>query len=433
MLVRKCLSLYLALLMDAADEWNYETTSAIAVAILAVMFGGAIIKETSKLLSCLLALGLISFVGTKARRCMYGGLSITGVLLAPCMAFLDLPFVWCAASFSFREFIQDERIMLEGMRDLHPAGGGPSKCRKLWKYDGPHGSGDVQLFRLVEKPEGKVWEPQKFVAPATAWVYYLDELQDGTTMNAETCVTQLYRSLWTFTVGACGAVGSTGIAMWIAWRSSDSVYARLVGICLVVLRCWVALWRWIADLLMSNHHRGAWFRRGTSPGGAMISCKDYRRLCGLNAFPNAELPQSFSSQTPGMQMKMVSFVVSQRTARLFQSWWLDWCADHFEVRYPNEGPTVELDVRVGNKSHIVAAPEYVADGLRTGTKNHRELTWLGVIATVTYAGLVVIQFLLFVSYGMSGVSASLWGAATVAGVVVNAWLRGFPMVSSGIT
>jgi hypothetical protein len=220
--------------------------------------------------------------------------------------------------------------------------------------------------------------------------------------------------------------------MWIAWRSSDSAGARLVGICLVVLRCWVVLWRWTADLLMSNHHRGAWFRRGTSPGGAMISCKDYRRLCGLDTFPQAELPQSFSSQTPGMQMKMVSLVVSQRIARLFQSRWLDWCANHFEVRYPNEGPTVELDVRVGNKSHMVAAPEYIADGLCTGTKNHRELTWLGVIATVMYAILVLIQFGVFVSDGMSGVSASLWSAATAAGVVATAWLRGFPMVCSGI-
>jgi hypothetical protein len=88
--------------------------------------------------------------------------------------------------------------MLEGMRDLHPTGGF-SKVRYIWKYDGPHGSGNVQLFRRV----GEIWEPQEFVAPDTAWVYYLDELQPEATMTADTCVIQLYRSLWTFILGAC--------------------------------------------------------------------------------------------------------------------------------------------------------------------------------------------------------------------------------------
>jgi hypothetical protein len=416
----------------ASSRWNYEATVAIAVAALAILLGDTLINNTPKFLSCLSALGLLTFVATKARRCMYGGASILGVILLPCAAFLDLFFVWCAASFSFREFIQDERIMLEGMRDLHPAGGGFSKVRDIWKYDGPHGSGDVQLFRRVDKLGGAIWEPQKFVAPATAWVYYLDELQDEATMTADTCVTQLYRSLWTFILGACGAVCSMGIGMWIAWVNSHSGHVRLVGICLTVLRTMVVLWRWVSDLIMSNHHRGAWLRHKTFPGAATISCKEYRRLTELDAFPDAEFPESFPFQTPGKQMKTLSYVVSQRMARFFQSRVIDWWANYFEVRYPMEEPPVELDVRVGDKSHKVTAPPYVADGLCTGTNEHRGLTWLGMIGTVTYAALVVTQFVLFVSNCMSVVSGSLWGAATAAGIVVTAWLTGFPLVCSGV-
>ena len=415
-------------LIEVAGRWNYEATAAITVTVLAIVLGDTIISNTPKLLGCLSALGLLTFVATKARRCTYGGLSLLGVILFPCAAFLDLFFVWCAASFSFREFIQDERIMLECMRDLHPTGGF-SKVRDIWKYDGPHGSGNVQLFRRV----GEIWEPQKFVAPDTAWVYYLDELQPEATMTADTCVIQLYRSLWTFILGACGAVCSMGMGMWVAWVSSHSGLIRLVGICLTVLRTMVVLWRWVADLIMSNHHRGAWLRDKTFPGAATISCKEYRQLNELDAFPNAEFPKSFPlQQTPGEQMKTLSYVVSQRMARFLQSRVIDWWANNFEVRYPLEEPLVELDVRVGDKSHKVTAPQYIADGLCTGTNEHSGLSWLGLIVTVSYAALVVTQFVLFISNCISVISCLLWSAATVAGIVVTAWLRGFPLVCSGV-
>jgi hypothetical protein len=355
----------------------------------------------------LLALGLLAFNATKARRCMFGGLSMFGMLFLPCAAFLDLEIVWCSASFSLRDFTQEERLIPEGMRDLHPAGGGASKRRIVWKYDGPHGTGDVKLFRLVEEP-GEVWERQEFIAPAAAWVFYLDELHDEATMNAETCVIQLYRSLWIYNVGFCVGLFSMGIGMLIAWMSSASLEIRLVGMCLAVLRALVILWRWTADLFMSNHHRGALLRQGNLPEAPMTSCKDYRRSHELDAFSRARLPQSLG-QTPGAQVKALLRTASRKTARLFQSWWLDWCAGHFEVHHPNGGPTVKLDVRVGDKSHIATVPEYIADGLSQRTIQPGGLAWLSIFVTFVYAGLVGTQMVLFALRGMSVVSASLWG------------------------
>lgn len=363
---------------------------------------------------------------------MYGGVSLLGVILLPCAAFLDMFFVWCAASFSFREFIQDERIMLENMRDLHPAGGGFSKVRDIWKYDGPHGSGDVRLYRRVDKLDGEGWEPQLFVAPATAWVYYIDELRNGVTMTADTCVTQLYRSLWIYILGCCAAVGSMSTGTWIAWKSSDIGQLRVVGICLTILRTMVVSWRWVSDLIMSNHHRGAWLRHKTPPGVTVISCRDYRRLYKLSAFPDAECPEDFEFRTSGRQLKTILYVVSQQIAQYFQGRGIDWCADHFDVRFPNEEQLVELDVRVGDKSHNVRAPRYVADGLCRGTCEHRGLTWLGIVVTITYAGLLVLQFVLFLENSLAPISVSLWGIATIVGILVTASLAGIPLVCSGV-
>jgi hypothetical protein len=397
-----------------------------------ILYGDIIIDSTVKFLACLSALSLLTFAGTQARRGMCGGLSIPGVLLFPCAAPLDLFFVWCAASFTFRVFIQDERLMLQGMRDLHPAGGGFSKVRYSWKYEGPHGSGEVQLFRRVHNLGEEAWQPQKFVAPATAWVYYLDELQDRTTITAKTCVTQLYRSLWIFILGLCGAVCSMCFGMLIAWWNSDSRYVRLVGICLTVLRTLVVLWRWVGDLIMSNHHRGTWLRGKSSPGVKVISCKEFRQLSKIDAFPHTDFPESLPEETPGRYMKIVLSVLSQRMANFLQSPIIDWWANQFEVRHILEEPLIELDVRIGGKSHKVTAPKYIADGLCKGTNEHKGLTWLGVVVTILHAALVVTQFTLFVSNCMSVVSGSLWISATVAGIVVTAWLTGFPLVCSGI-
>ena len=73
------------------------------------------------------------------------------------------------------------------MRDLHPAGGGPSKRKSAWEYEGPHGSGKVQVKRkpdsnldssseltahdqgqdqLQGNPED--WPSIEFIAPAAA-------------------------------------------------------------------------------------------------------------------------------------------------------------------------------------------------------------------------------------------------------------------------
>jgi hypothetical protein len=436
MLVRKCLRAQSHCLTKGADRRNYGAIVFVAIMILVIMFSDILIDSTLKLLSCLSALGLLTFVGTQARRGMCGGLSILGVLLFPCAAPLDLFFVWCAAGFTFRIFIQDERLMLEGMRDLHPAGGGFSKVRHLWKYEGPHGSGIVQLFRRVDTPGVETWEPQKFVAPATAWVYYLDELQDGTTMTIDTCVTQLYRSLWIFILGLCGSVCSMCVGMLIAWLANpESRSVRLVGMCLTIPRTMVILWRWVSDLIMSNHHRGALLRGKSSPGVSTISCKLHCHLSHLDPFPDYELPDSFFEDvtaTTGRQIKMFTSIVSQKMARYFQNSVIDWWADHFEVRYPSKESLVTLDVRVGDKSHKITVPKYIADGLCTGTNEHRGLTWLGVIVTVNYAALVITQFILLVSNCMSVVSGSLWIAATVAGIVGTAWLTGFPLVCSGI-
>jgi hypothetical protein len=80
--------------------------------------------------------------------------------------------------------------------------------------------------------EGR-WAPQEFIAPAAAWVFYLDELRDDVVMNADTCVVQVYRSLWVFSIGACVGFSSMGVAILLAWISSSSVWTRVVAICLV--------------------------------------------------------------------------------------------------------------------------------------------------------------------------------------------------------
>jgi len=93
---------------------------------------------------------------------------------------------------------------------------------------------------------------------------------------------------------------------------------------------------------------------------------------------------------------------------------------------------VKLDVRVGDKSHIATVPEYIADGLSAGTIQPRGLAWLSMAATAVYIGLVGAQMGLFVSEGISVISASVWGGATLAAIVATAWVGGSPLVCSGI-
>lgn len=238
--------------------------------------------------------------------------------------------MWCSISFSFREFIQDDRVIVPSMRNLHPAGGGPSKVCDIWNYNGPHGSGDIRLYKCGDGPNGDAWEPQRFIAPATSWVYYLDELHDGAIMTTHSSVILLYRSLWIYPLGFNGAAISMAIGMCIAWKSSDIGHMRAVGICLTFLRTLVVLWRWTADLLMSNHHRGAWLRHKTPPEAEAMSCKDYRRLHELDAFPDTELQNSFKRETSSTQMRMFLYAVSQRMAKFFQSRAIDWCANCFK-------------------------------------------------------------------------------------------------------
>jgi len=132
-------------------------------------------------------------------------------------------------------------------------------------------------------------------------------------------------------------------------------------------------------------------------------------------------------------MKMAAYAASRGGAILFLSSWLDWRANHFKVRNPSDGPNVKLDVRVGQKSHVITVPEYVANGLCDGTGENRSVTWPFVIVTILYAALVVTQFGLSFTKGLSGLSVSLWGAATTAAILATAWLGGFPLVCSGIS
>jgi len=94
---------------------------------------------------------------------------------------------------------------------------------------------------------------------------------------------------------------------------------------------------------------------------------------------------------------------------------------------------VELDVRIGGKTHVIKLPEYIADGLCNGTNEHCILALPGVAVTITYAGLVLAQFSLSISNDMSNLSLSLWVGATAAGIFADAWLGGIPRVCSGIT
>ena len=137
-----------------------------------------------------------------------------GVVFLPCAAFLELVFLWCAAAFSFRDNINSESVT-PLYRKGCAAGGGSSKRKPAWEYNkGSHGSGEVQVKRkpnsnleppsetpLTEDPND--WPSINFIAPATAWIYYLDELEEEMTMSTATCVIQLYRSLWIFSVGSC--------------------------------------------------------------------------------------------------------------------------------------------------------------------------------------------------------------------------------------
>jgi hypothetical protein len=392
----------------------------------------------------LLAIGLLWFLVSKAHRCLCGGLSMLGLLFLPCAAFVDVMFTWCAFSFSFREYIHDERLMPKGMRDLHPVGvtvtghARPSKRGLVWQYDGPHGTAEVRLFRQVGMPQRDVWEPQEFIAPAVAWVFYLDEFRDDEvlTMNAEACVKQLYWSLWIFCLGFFIGLISMGAAMYIAWMSSVDVGVRITGMCLAVVRGLVILWRWASDLFMSNHHRGAQLRKANEQAALFTNCRDYRRQMNLDIFPKAGLPQGFwvasPGNTPNRQVKILLHWVSQQMARLFQSWWLDWCASHYGVKL--RGTTVKLDVQFDNKSHIVEVPKYVADGLRMrkGTIQPGRLAWVSMLVTAAYVGLVVTQIVLFTQKGVSTISAIVWGGATGFAIIVSAWLGGTPLVCSGI-
>ena len=94
---------------------------------------------------------------------------------------------------------------------------------------------------------------------------------------------------------------------------------------------------------------------------------------------------------------------------------------------------MKLNVRVGDKSHIITVPEYIADGLSDGTIQPGGLAWLSVAVTVVYIGfLLSAQLVLIVLNGISAISASLWGGATIAAIVATAWLGGSPLVCSGI-
>lgn len=323
------------------------------------------------------------------------------------------------------------------MRNLHPAGGGASKKSLVWKYEGPHGAGEVRLSRCNKKSDRQdEWESLAFIAPAAAWVFYLDELQDGMIMNADTCVKQLYQSLWIFSIGALVGFSSIGVGMLIAWMSSASLVVRLVGLSLTFFRGLIILWRWAADLFMSNHHRGATLRGGNLAEGKKISCNVYRRENRLDAFPQTKFPRSFSQQTPGAQVKTFLHVYSQRTASVLQSSWLDWCASRYYVEFdenhPGGGPTVQLNVLVNDKSHYITVPEYIAEGLEGGTRQPGGLAWLSVAVTVAYIGLIIAEIVLVVLKGISAVSASVWGGASIFAIVATAWLGGSPLVCSGI-
>jgi hypothetical protein len=385
----------------------------------------------------LLVIGLLWFIVSKAHRCLCGGLSMLGLLFLPCAAFMDVIFAWCAISFYFREYIHDERLIPKGMRDLHPVGvtvtghARPSKRGLVWQYDGPHGTAEVQLFRQLERPEGEIWEPQEFIAPAAAWVFYLDEFRDDEvlTMDAETCVKQLYQSLWTFCIGSFVGFISMGAAIYIAWVSSVDVGVRIMGMCLAVMRGLIILWRWTADLFMSNHHRGILLVQGNLQAALFVNCRDFRQQANLNAFPKPEFSWAFSLNRLSTQIQILLHIASQQMAWLFQGWWLDWCASHYGVKL-HETPVI-LDVQFANQSHIVTVPKYIADGLREGTIEPKYLAWVGMFVSISYASLVVTQAVMFILKGLSPVSAAVWGGATGAAIVVTAWLR-TPLVCSGI-
>jgi hypothetical protein len=165
----------------------------------------------------------------------------------------------------------------------------------------------------------------------------------------------------------------------------------------------------------------------------MTGCKEYRLSHGLDPFPVTESPPLSSPLTVGRQMKMVAYAISRAGAILFLSPWLDWCAGRFKVRNPIYGPNVKLDVRVGQERHVITVPQHIADGLCGGTGEHRPITFPFVIVTISYVGLVVTQFGLSLTKGLSSLSVSLWGAATAAAIMATACLGGFPLVCSGIT
>jgi hypothetical protein len=289
----------------------------------------------------------------------------------------------------------------------------------------------VRLFRQVGMPQRDVWEPQEFIAPAAAWVFYLDEFRDDEvlTMDAEACVRQLYQSLWIFCIGSFVGYISMGAAVYIAWVSSVNVGVRITGVCLAVMRGVIVLWRWTSDLFMSNHHRGVLLNQGNPQAALFVNCRDFRQQTSLNAFPKSELPQAFSVNTLGIQIKILLHMASQRMAGLFQGWWLDWCASPYGVKL--DETTVTLDVQFSNQSHIVTVPKYIADGLREGTIEPKYLAWVGMFVSIAYASLVVTQTVMFILKGLSPVSAAVWGGATGAAIIVTTWFS-TPLVCSGI-
>lgn len=183
---------------------------------------------------------------------------------------------------------------------------------------------------------------------------------------------------------------------------------------------------------MSNHHHGIRLRHGDLPEGPAVSCREYRRSANIDAFPRLRRPHDFARQTLGQQVNIWLRLASDKIAKLFQNWWLDWFAGNFDVIQPLGSPMATLNVHVDDKNHIVHIPKYVADRLEAGTIQPTKLEWMSILVTTVYLGLAIAQLVLFILYRMSVISASVWGGASLAGIMVAAWFGGFPLVCSGI-
>lgn len=89
---------------------------------------------------------------------------------------------------------------------------------------------------------------------------------------------------------------------------------------------------------------------------------------------------------------------------------------------------MKLNVRVGDESHIITVPEYIADGLNYGTIQPISLAWLSVVVIVVYIFLMGADC---PEWHISDFGLTL-GGATIAAIVATAWLGGSPLVCSGI-